>query len=96
MEGIQDELRESLGCGVVKAQNSQMIRIYNPYDKEPSLVYFRRGIPLLYDGHISGDEITQTLVDNQEPVVKELSDYTFEHLTQASTGATTGDWFVML
>lgn len=34
--------------------------------------------------------------ENKEPTVKELTDDTFEHLTQASSGATTGDWFVML
>lgn len=33
--------------------------------------------------------------DNKEPVVRELTDANFEHLTQASSGATTGDWFVM-
>lgn len=37
-----------------------------------------------------------TFTSNKEPVVKELTDDTFEHLTQAASGATTGDWFVML
>lgn len=40
--------------------------------------------------------ILHTFVNNKEPAVKELTDETFEHLTQAATGATTGDWFVML
>jgi len=31
-----------------------------------------------------------------EDEVKALDDVTFEHLTQASTGATTGDWLVFL
>lgn len=93
LDSIQDELRENLGCGIVTAFNSQMITIYDP-TKEPSLIFFRRGIPLLYDGNINGEEIVQLFNDNQEPVVKELSDSTFEHLTQASTGATTGDWFI--
>ena len=30
----------------------------------------------------------------KDPCVKDLTDVNFEHLTQASTGATTGDWFV--
>lgn len=72
-----------------------MTTIYDP-SKEPSIVFFRRGIPLLYHGQNNGDEIIQLFTDNQEPVVKELSDSTFEHLTQASTGSTTGDWFVFL
>jgi len=32
----------------------------------------------------------------QETAVKNLDDSNFEHLTQAATGATTGDWLVML
>jgi len=36
------------------------------------------------------------LLNNRDPVVKELNDNSFEHLTQASTGATTGDWFIKL
>lgn len=36
------------------------------------------------------------LEKNQSPAVKELTDKIFEHMTQAATGATTGDWFVML
>lgn len=37
-----------------------------------------------------------TFVQNQEPGVTHLNDDSFEHLTQAASGATTGDWFVML
>lgn len=37
----------------------------------------------------------ETLVQYKEHGVKELTDTTFEHLTQAATGATTGDWLVL-
>lgn len=47
-------------------------------------------------GPVDEEHITQTFNDNKEPIARELSDDNFEHLTQASTGATTGDWFVML
>uniref|UniRef100_A0A1B6JFG7 Thioredoxin domain-containing protein n=1 Tax=Homalodisca liturata TaxID=320908 RepID=A0A1B6JFG7_9HEMI len=48
------------------------------------------------DGSVKDEDLLlHTIVENQEPVVRELSDDTFEHLTQASSGATTGDWFVM-
>lgn len=95
VENIHDDLKENLGAVVVKAHNSHMVSIYDP-SKEPSLIYFRRGIPLLYYGEVNEDEIVQTFTENRDPVVKELSDDNFEHLTQASTGATTGDWFVFL
>ncbi|XP_014234790.1 uncharacterized protein LOC106657677 [Trichogramma pretiosum] len=92
--GIREDLVDSMSAWVVKVVNSQMLRLYAP-GKEPAVVFFRQGIPLLYDGPINEDEMFQTFSENKEPVVKELTDDTFEHLTQASTGATTGDWFVM-
>ena len=36
-----------------------------------------------------------TLVRYKESGVQELTDSSFEHLTQAASGATTGDWLVM-
>lgn len=92
---IADDLKETLNAPLIKAYNSQLVRLYNP-TKEPSLVFFRHGVPLLYDGPIEGDAIYQKFDENKMPIVKELSDENFEHLTQASTGATTGDWFVLL
>lgn len=72
-----------------------MVGLYD-LSKEPALIYFRRGMPLLYHGDPSGEEIMMLFSENREPIVKELSDENFEHLTQAATGATTGDWFVFL
>lgn len=93
LENIQNVLKENIGAVVVKAQNSHMVNLYDP-SKEPALIYFRRGMPLLYHGEPNGEEIMQLFNENREPIVKELSDENFEHLTQAATGATTGDWFV--
>lgn len=118
---LRDDLVESLNAWVVKVVDSQMLKLYSP-NAEPALVFFRNGIPLLYDGKklglwrimkkkgkvnvvlksffptgpLNDDEIFNTFINNKEPVVKELSDDNFEHLTQASSGATTGDWFIML
>ncbi|XP_033215332.1 protein disulfide-isomerase A4 [Belonocnema kinseyi] len=91
---VREDLVDSLSAWVVKVVNSQMLRLYSP-GKEPALVYFRHGIPLLYDGAVNDEEILNTFIENKEPIVRELTDDTFEHLTQASSGATTGDWFVM-
>lgn len=91
---LREDLVDTLNAWVVKVIQSQMVRLYSP-SKEPALVFFRHGVPLLYDGPINDELILHTFTDNKEPVVKELTDETFEHLTQASTGATTGDWFVM-
>ncbi|KAH8314283.1 hypothetical protein KR074_010745, partial [Drosophila pseudoananassae] len=90
---IQPQLEDTLSANVVQALDSNLVSIYDP-SREPSLVFFRRGIPILYHGEANDDEILDFFNDNLEPAVKELSDDNFEHLTQASTGATTGDWFV--
>ncbi|XP_014280654.1 protein disulfide-isomerase A4 [Halyomorpha halys] len=91
---IREDLVDSLNCWVVKAENSYLVKLYNP-TKEPSLVFFRHGVPLLYDGDINEDLILHVFSDNKDPIVKELSDENFEFLTQAASGATTGDWFIM-
>lgn len=91
---LREDLVDALNAWVVKAVSSSMVKLYSP-TKEPALVFFRHGVPLLYDGPVNDELILHTFTDNKEPVVRELNDNTFEHLTQASTGATTGDWLVM-
>ncbi|XP_050502706.1 thioredoxin domain-containing protein [Diabrotica virgifera virgifera] len=94
LTGLREDIVETLNAWVVKVEDSQLTRLYSP-DKEPVLVFFRHGIPLLYDGPLNDELILHTFTTNKEPISKELTDNTFEHLTQAATGATTGDWFVM-
>ncbi|KAL1502193.1 hypothetical protein ABEB36_007371 [Hypothenemus hampei] len=94
LTSIREDLVETLNAWVVKLIDSSMTRLYTP-NKEPAIVFFRHGIPLLYDGALNDELILHTFTNNKEPAVKELNDDTFEHLTQASSGATTGDWFVM-
>ncbi|KZC07712.1 PREDICTED: uncharacterized protein LOC107185988 [Dufourea novaeangliae] len=91
---LREDLVDSLFAWVVKVVDSHLRELYSP-DEEPVLVFFRYGIPLLYDGPLNDEEILSMFTENKEPTVKELTDDTFEHLTQASSGATTGDWFVM-
>nr|CAG4634862.1 EOG090X0856 [Alona affinis] len=62
---------------------------------KPLVVYYRQSVPMLYDGPWNEEVMLETFVQNQQPVVSPLNDDSFEHLTQAASGATTGDWFVM-
>ncbi|KAL1452882.1 hypothetical protein WDU94_007068, partial [Cyamophila willieti] len=89
----REDLVDNLNAWVVKAVNSPLYRLYST--SEPCILFFRMGIPLLYNGPISDEHIAHRFTENKDPAVKELTDDNFEHLTQASTGATTGDWFVM-
>jgi len=91
---LKVDIKETLNAHTVKAYNSQMTKLYCP-SREPAVVFFRHGVPLLYSGPVHEDAIFQYFDENQIPTVKELSDVNFEHLTQASTGSTTGDWFML-
>ncbi|KYM82642.1 PREDICTED: uncharacterized protein LOC105619217 [Atta cephalotes] len=91
---LREDLVDVMSTWVVKAIDSQLLQLYSN-DREPVLIFFRHGLPLLYDGPLEDEDIITTFTENKAPTVKELTDDTFEHLTQASTGATTGDWFVM-
>eukprot|EP00092_Neocalanus_flemingeri_P023422 GFUD01025394.1.p1 GENE.GFUD01025394.1~~GFUD01025394.1.p1 ORF type:complete len:249 (+),score=76.73 GFUD01025394.1:216-962(+) len=62
---------------------------------QPVIVMFRNGLPVIYDGPANAYTMVDTLIRYKEPGVKELTDSDFEHLTQAASGATTGDWLVM-
>jgi hypothetical protein len=42
------------------------------------------------------DRIEEWLSETRERLTHSLDDRTFEHDTQAATGSTTGDWFVVL
>lgn len=92
---VREDLVDSLNAWVVKIYNSNLVQIYSPA-KEPALVFMRHGVPLLYSGDINDELILHTFRENKEPNVRELDDSNFEHLTQAASGATTGDWFVLL
>lgn len=92
---MREDFANGFPAEIVKIVDSQMVRLYSP-TKEPAVVFFRHGVPLLYSGAINADEIYQVFDQNRVPAVKELTDDSFEHLTQAATGATTGDWFILL
>ena len=81
---------------VVKLVDSPMVEEYAVgRTDQPVIVMFRNGLPVIYDGPANEEVMLDTLVRYKEPGVQELTDNTFEHLTQAATGATTGDWLVM-
>jgi len=80
---------------LVKLVNSNLVSQFTPKHDAPVTVMFRRQLPVLYDGPANGDVMIETFMHYKEASVKELTDSSFEHLTQASSGATTGDWLVL-
>ncbi|XP_023932042.1 uncharacterized protein LOC106180614 [Lingula anatina] len=98
LEKIATALDDSVleGMPVVKVKSVQTAAKYG-VSKFPSLVYFRSSYPMLYGGDaVMAEDVFPWLERNVEVVTRELTDEDFEHLTQAATGATTGDWFVSL
>ncbi|PIK49994.1 putative thioredoxin domain-containing protein, partial [Apostichopus japonicus] len=75
--------------------NSKMVMQGLSVKRVPSLLYFRYGIPTFFDGVPVAEDIIEWVVDSHEVLTTELHDDTFEHHTQASSGATTGDWMVV-
>jgi len=97
LASVREDLVEILeGDGwVVKAVGSQIITHLSFTPSVPVIVMFRSGLPVLYDGPANEEVLLEVLTQAKEPGVQELTDNSFEHLTQAATGATTGDWFVL-
>ncbi|RUS82837.1 hypothetical protein EGW08_009413 [Elysia chlorotica] len=60
----------------------------------PTLVFLRDKSYVTYDGEIEVESMLHWIPLAAEVTVRDLGDKSFEHLTQASTGATTGDWLV--
>jgi len=63
----------------------------------PQLVLFLGNIPFKYDktNKYDPDDILDWVEEAKLTPLPELNDETFEHLTQLSTGATTGDWLLL-
>lgn len=83
---LDDEIR------LYSSENNQLIK---KYQKSP-IVFFRKNRFLSYNS----DDLTQESIDNwifesKDRLSFDLNDSNFEHDTQASTGMTTGDWFVV-
>ena len=93
LAGVREDLVETIDAWMVKAVNSKLKDSFNP-DSEPQVVFFRKSSPVIYDGPANEDVILETLMQYKDPCTKDLTDTSFEHLTQAATGATTGDWLV--
>ncbi|KAK2721831.1 uncharacterized protein LOC136035352 [Artemia franciscana] len=95
LAAIREDLVDNLNAWVVKiVATSDITKRYSPKG-EPAIVYFRNSKPLLYEGPSNEEALLEALLAARDTSVKYLDDDNFEHLTQASSGATTGDWFVL-
>jgi len=94
LAAIREDLVDSINAWVVKASPKSEMKVwYNP-DPVTTIVFFRNRSPVLYDGPANEEVMLDTLYAYKDDCMQELTDTSFEHLTQAASGATTGDWMV--
>ncbi|XP_064644978.1 protein disulfide-isomerase A4-like [Lineus longissimus] len=103
VQAIQDEAAETIPeLAGLKAFASflpeQMMQF--GISGHPVLIFFREGVPVPYEGvsqskRLQAQDVILWLLTAKSTTTILLNDDNFEHDTQASTGATTGDWFVM-
>ncbi|KAG7168363.1 uncharacterized protein LOC121867210 [Homarus americanus] len=98
LELIREDIVEALNAWVVRTHTPAVAQQYGLSGKKTGtgVIFIRNKIPLLYSGPADDDEfMLHYIVTNPDSAVHHLSDVNFEHLTQAASGATTGDWLVM-
>lgn len=81
------------GCDIGKSDDVALAKKLG-IAEYPALVYLRDKSHVFYDGSFDIEDIIQWRMMASKKVLKRLDDKSFEHLTQASTGATTGAWLV--
>ncbi|GMT30121.1 hypothetical protein PFISCL1PPCAC_21418 [Pristionchus fissidentatus] len=96
IEEIDDDIEATGYVNVVKTDDRSVAKELG-VTTFPSLVYFRRKNPILYDGDFTDSEnVLRWLRSHEEVATWELTDDTFERLTDShSPDEGTLDWFVM-
>ena len=86
---------EALSIATISIKDERLKRKYSIL-RFPQILYIRDSRYVMYKGEFKLNELMQWVETYNEKKTVDLSDSNFEHDTQASTGATTGDWFVLL
>lgn len=92
--GMSQMLEDNLGISVVRLKKPDLRPRFG-IKQVPALVYIRKNKTAVYDGVYEAESLYFWFQENLQPATIDLDDQSFEHLTQAATGATTGDWLVL-
>ncbi|OQR77071.1 hypothetical protein BIW11_07352 [Tropilaelaps mercedesae] len=95
---LQDNLKEMedmYQCSLtIVRDNDEIVKRYG-IDQVPRVMFFREGIPAIYNSaELLPSDLLYWVHKARDARVQILDDTIFEHLTQATSGATTGDWLV--
>lgn len=99
-KSLIDELNESTSqqqIEVLAFKNKELAAKYGIV-QFPHVRYFRHENFVVYgnDMILNAESLFNWIEETVDKKTRRLSDSSFEHDTQASTGSTTGDWFVLL
>ncbi|KAF2366866.1 Thioredoxin domain [Trinorchestia longiramus] len=93
---IREEIVEALGAWVIRCHAPDTLTKWGGSQEADTIIFVRHNKPMIVAASTSDeDEFLNYLLASKESNVRSLNDATFEHETQASTGATTGDWLVV-
>jgi len=91
--------------GLAKAPSDSEIAKYYKLRQFPTMLYMRQNqngevYGQVFQGDMADKDMDEMYVnmwmrDNARSFLQELNQETFEHLTQAASGATTGDWLIL-
>lgn len=98
-KALIDELNESTSQQQIQvlAVQNQALAAKHGIAQFPHVRYFRDENFVIYgNDHLNPESLFNWIEETVEKKTRRLSDSSFEHDTQASTGSTTGDWFVLL
>lgn len=88
LENIDDEC-DKLGIAFVKIDNDEEAKEYG-LEKVPALLYFEKGIPLLYEGNLEEEEKVLKWLEHQhstdeiEDITDEMLDMLIEKMTHVA------------
>ena len=89
------EMEDMYQCSLtIVRDNAELVERYG-IERIPRVMFFREGIPAIYNSpELLPSDLLYWVHKARDARVQILDDTIFEHLTQATTGATTGDWLV--
>ncbi|CAK9302802.1 unnamed protein product [Gordionus sp. m RMFG-2023] len=93
LEHIDDDAGR-YGIEMIKVNNIEEAKEHG-VTTFPALIFWRKEIPILYDGEWDDDAVLKWLLSHKESVVRELNDENFDKITQVAQGGASGDWFVL-
>lgn len=91
-----EEMEESYQCSLTIVRDNAALEKRYGFESTPRIMFFRDGTPAIYHAKdLDVSDLFHWIHAARESRIYTLDDSTFEWSTQASSGATNGDWLVV-